>query len=192
MDTTQLTTIANRIGTWICTQEWVVKMRASVDMVFIVIISDVDLILSLLDCPIRGILPTKKLMAFTEGMGLVKSYLAFENEVCATISVKGVQKDAYITADFENCQRSTMKKSVNITFQFPQVLIGSTDYHPKNLKEIKEVTTPKGENATLTHDLEVYIHATLRNQHYISGTRVLDVASQIKGVIENKSEVKKP
>jgi len=191
MDSEQLTAIANRIGTWICTQEWVVKMRASVDMLFIVIISDVDLVMSLLDCPIRGILPTRKLMAFSEGMGVVKSYLAFENEVCASISVKGIQKDAYITVDFENCERVSKETSVNITFQFPQVLVGSTDYHPKNLKEFKEVATPKGENATLTHDLEVYIHATMKNQHYISGPQVLDVASQIKGIIESKSEVKK-
>jgi len=174
---------------------------SDVPVVLDLMIHDIDLIMSFINCPIKEI-RASGVGIITKSIDIATARLEFENGAIANVTASRIslkrerkirffQKEAYITVDFQNKRSTVMKKSAKLILLLPQILAGKTDFDPAEMVDQKEIVAPEGGKDALTHELEAFVQAITKNTRPIcngeDGARALNVALQIMEIIERNA-----
>jgi predicted dehydrogenase len=166
---------------------------SDVPVVHDLMIHDIDLILSFIHSDVKDI-RASGVSIFTKDIDIANARLEFQNGAIANVTASRVslkqerivrlfQKDAYMVIDFKDKKVRITKKSAKIAQLMLQIMMGKTDFDPKDLVDITEVDASGRTKDALTCELESFVHAVEAGINPIvdgaAGLRALQIATRI-------------
>jgi predicted dehydrogenase len=178
---------------------------SDVPVILDLMIHDIDLILSFIDSKIKNI-NASGLSLFTNSIDIANARLEFENGAIANVTssrvalkkerkIRFFQKDAYISANFQDQEISVVKKSKDLESILAKMMIAGGDIKADDLVDTKFIDSSNHEKDALTLELESFVEAIKNNQEPIvngqAGLRALRIALKIVTLIEGNNKKNK-
>ncbi len=178
---------------------------SDVPVVLDLMIHDIDLILSFVDSSIKNI-SASGLSLFTNSIDIANARLEFENGAIANVTssrvalkrerkIRFFQKNAYISANFQEQQISVVKKSKNLDKILAQMMFSGGDIKAEDLVDTKFIDSSNHEKDALTLELESFVDAVVNDKQPIvsgnAGLRALRIALEIVKLIEGNNKKNK-
>jgi predicted dehydrogenase len=166
---------------------------SDVPVIHDLMIHDIDLILSFIHSDIKEIRASGTSI-FTKDIDIANARLEFQNGAIANVTASRVslkqertvrlfQRDAYMVIDFKDKKVRVTRKSPKAGQMLMQILMGKTDFDPKDLVDITEVDASDHTKDALTCELESFLHVIEAGINPIvdgaAGLRALQIATRI-------------
>ncbi len=178
---------------------------SDVPVILDLMIHDIDLILSFVDSKIKHI-SASGLSLFTKSIDIANARLEFENGAIANVTssrvalkrerkIRFFQKDAYISANFQDQETNIVKKSKNLNNVLAQMMFSGDDIKAEDLVDSKFIDSSNHEKDALTLELESFVDAVVNDKEPIvngnAGLRALRIALKIVNLIEGNNKKNK-
>ncbi len=173
-----------------------------VPVVLDLMIHDIDLILDFVHSPVAEI-RASGVGILTPSIDIANARIEFENGAIANVTssrvsmkmerkIRFFQRDSYISMDFQTKQVTCMRKSANIQKLLPKILMGSTDFKPEELVDMKHYDVSDTPKDALSMELESFVNCIINDKKPIvdgeAGMRALKIALEIIACIQKQNK----